>query len=218
MNQRLLLHKEKVKACREGMLIREGYWNYGIAVNPEIIARITSPTLQRERKAIIEDFLKLSIRGVKARTELAVTGLATGQQKGPIRGLSQIYEDCFFTRSFHLNHIDSKRMDAIIKVLCSLPQEDYWDLSPANTGVNFHFHLPKASVLGSALVDIPFAQRLNIIFLSPQLEEMSKARIEHVISHELSHVLEKHNRRDKSKEVKEAEANKKAAKWGYPWH
>jgi Zn-dependent protease with chaperone function len=98
-------------------------------------------------------------------------------------------------------------MDALIAVLCSIPDSDYQKLSPAFSSTLFFFHMPEGSAMGSAKT-ISF--RVNFIYLSARLEEESELKVKGVIAHELAHILLEHTRSTKLGEVIKREAREKA--------
>ncbi len=215
MNQSTLLmhHKQRARACVTSLAIR-GASVYGIVLNVEAVDYLRSPERRKWQNEVLREFARLSRRPRNNSPHYSEFWT-----QGPVRDLSQLFKDGFLSPSFHLKHFseESKRLDAIVRVLCALPQEDYWEFSPINTGVDFYFCLPEEKTLGKALTDIS-SQRLNFIYLSHELETMSLSRVMHCVAHELSHCLAKHSWTNKTKETKEWEANNKAKRWGFPWY
>jgi len=117
---------------------------------------------------------------------------------------------------------NSKRLQALEEVLCTLPPKEYETLQQQSG--RFQWYIPHSLILGQVH---PFAavepaegkgRYARVVFLSQLLEQHDRAVVLTVVAHELAHVIldhQLHNLDHSLYEQQEQQARAALCRWGY---
>ena len=133
---------------------------------------------------------------------------------GRLRSAASLVRDGVFLASLLKNREGrEKRLDALVSVMTSIPEEDYKQLGEIFRTRGVQLSIPGANVHGHISRLEPGCNRE--FYLSPILEDRSVAWVCYVAAHEAGHLLY-HIGLTGSTDRMEREADAAARRWGFP--
>lgn len=168
------------------------------------------------RKRLIEELKEedWNLDMAEKRAWLEETEVDCAYTSGRLRSAGSLVRDGLFSARF-LKARDSreKRMDALVEVLCSVPEADYKRLGETFRSGAVLVSIPEDTTLGHISRLTPGCNRE--FYLSPILEDRSVAWVRHVAAHEAAHLLYHFDLTGPTDQM-ESEADQVAARWGFP--
>jgi hypothetical protein len=121
--------------------------------------------------------------------------------------------------------LEEKRRQALLMVMCRIPDEDYEKVGRLNLEQNFDWFIPNWECLGRVEPfytddqgDKKFFPCAKVLYLNPRLEKLPRKIAVAVIAHEIAHLVLNHEFKTVDYETEQAQeksAWKLVVSWGF---
>lgn len=165
-----------------------------------------------QQKHLLEEH-EVQVEHARRRTLLELHETDCLYLAGRRRSASDLVRDNIFNFQFlKARNARERRLDALVQVLCSVPEDDYMKLGEKFRTGGVLVSVPKNSTYGHLSRVEGFYRRE--FYLAPVLEERPVAWVNYVAAHELGHLLH-HYDLTGNRERDELAADATARRWGY---